>query len=207
MSRGTEVYYLTGNHDDVFRRYSETSIGNFHLLDKLVLNIDGKNYWIFHGDVFDITMKNSKWLAKLGSTGYDLLILLNRSVNYLLRLFGQERISFSKRIKNSVKRAVQFISDFEKTVISLALENGYDYVVCGHIHQPEIREVNTVNKRVTYMNSGDWIENLTTLEYSEGRWRLHTHEETTDEEPEEETDIPESILVLHENIIRHTMHG
>ncbi|MCS6918000.1 MAG: UDP-2,3-diacylglucosamine diphosphatase [Chitinophagales bacterium] len=175
MSRGTTVYYLTGNHDDVLRRYSDATLGCLHLADKLVLELDGKKYWFFHGDVFDLTMRNSRWLARLGSIGYDALILLNRSVNRLLQQLGQERISLSKRIKNGVKRAVAYISEFEKTAIALALDQGYDYVVCGHIHQPEIKVIQTGRRTVVYLNSGDWVENLTALEYANGSWQLYTY--------------------------------
>ncbi|MCS6991150.1 MAG: UDP-2,3-diacylglucosamine diphosphatase [Chitinophagales bacterium] len=175
MSRGTTIYYLTGNHDDILRRYSDAMLGNLHLVDKLVIELDGKKYWFFHGDVFDLTMRNSRWLARLGGMGYDLLILLNRSVNWVLQRLGRERISLSKRIKHSVKRAVAYISEFEKTVISLALEQGYDYVVCGHIHQPEIKVIQAGRRKVIYLNAGDWVENLTALEYNQGTWKLFTY--------------------------------
>ncbi len=177
MSKGTMVYYLTGNHDEMLRKYSEFSIGNFCLLDKLVLTLDEKRYWFFHGDVFDITMKNSKFLAKLGGTGYDMLIVLNRFVNFILEFFGREKISFSKKVKDSVKRAVQYISDFETTVAELAIKGKYDYAVCGHIHHPLIRTISTPKGEVTYMNSGDWVENLTALEYNKNQWQIFKYEE------------------------------
>jgi UDP-2,3-diacylglucosamine pyrophosphatase LpxH len=210
MSKGTTVYYLTGNHDELFRRYSDNRIGNLYLLDKLVLTIDDKKYWFFHGDIFDVTMGHSKWLAKLGSTGYNILILINRFTNWILTTFGFERISFSKRIKNSVKKAVQFISEFEKTITSIALEKGYDFVVCGHIHQPIIREAELPGKKLTYMNSGDWIENLTALEYAEDKWSLYTHpiSQTSDSaEADEETEEKNLILPIYEDSVRNTMYG
>src|SRR3546814_3912416 len=94
---------------------------------------------LFHVDIFDVTMQHSKWLARLGAIGYDSLILLNSFVNYLLKLAGQPKMSFSRKIKSSVKSAVKFMSDFEATAASIAIENGYDYVICGHIHQPVIK--------------------------------------------------------------------
>ena len=137
--------------------------------------MDGKNAWIFHGDVFDVTMKHSKWLTRLGSDGYDLLILINKFVNNLLVKFGKEKISLSKRIKDSVKTAVKYINNFEQTVSEIAIKNHFDYVVCGHIHQPEIRTINVDEKKVVYLNSGDWIENLTALEYNNGEWNLYKY--------------------------------
>jgi len=172
MATGTEVYYLTGNHDEVIRKLSSLQIGQLQIRDKLVLSLNGKKCWIFHGDVFDVTMKHSKWIAKLGGIGYDLLIMLNSGINRLLKMAGREKLSLSKRIKNSVKQAVKFIDDFEQTAIDLAIDNNYDYVVCGHIHQPTIKECSNNKGKVTYLNSGDWIENLTALEYHNGEWSL-----------------------------------
>ena len=81
----------------------------------------------------------------------------------------------SKKIKNGVKSAVKFINDFEQIAADIAIENGYDYVICGHIHQPEIRKIKTDKGEVTYLNSGDWIENLTALEYHNGAWKLYSY--------------------------------
>ncbi len=172
-SRGTEVYYITGNHDEMLRKFSDTSMGNFKIMNKLVLNLDGKKAWIFHGDVFDVSIQNAKWLAKLGGYGYDLLILINSSLNWCLAKMGREKYSLSKKIKNSVKGAVKYINDFEKTAAELAIENEYDYVVCGHIHQPKKEIYENKYGRCTYLNSGDWVENLTALEYSFKRWKIY----------------------------------
>ena len=176
VAESVPVYYLTGNHDEMLRKFADLSVGSFQLKNKLVLNLDGKKAWIFHGDVFDVTMQNSKWLAKLGAVGYDSLILLNRFVNWCLTLLGREKMSFSKRIKAQFKDAVKFINDFEITAAELAIEKGYSYVVCGHIHQPEIRVIDTADGSVTYLNSGDWVENLTALEYFNGKWEIFKFE-------------------------------
>ncbi|MCL7763099.1 UDP-2,3-diacylglucosamine diphosphatase [Polaribacter sp. Z014] len=175
LSKGTTIYYITGNHDEMLRKFKGFQLGNFKILNKLVLNIDDKKAWIFHGDVFDITMKNSKWLAKLGGKGYDFLILINTFINWISKLFGYGKLSLSKKIKNSVKSAVKFINNFEKTASDIAIENKYDYVICGHIHQPEIREIENEKGKTTYLNSGDWIENLTALEYHNQQWNLYEY--------------------------------
>ncbi len=174
-AKGTRVYYITGNHDEKLRRFSNTKMGNIYILDKLVLNLDGKKAWFFHGDVFDASIQHTKWIAKLGGWGYDLLILLNRLINIILVKLGKEKYSLSKKIKNSVKGAIKFISDFENTATELAIENKFDYVVCGHIHQPTIREVTNEKGNCLYLNSGDWIENLTALEYNNEAWKLYQH--------------------------------
>ena len=172
---GVEVVYIAGNHDEMLRKFSDTTIGNISIVNKLVLNLDGKMAWFFHGDVFDVSIQNAKWLAKFGGWGYDLLILLNGFINWYLERLGKERYSLSKRIKSSVKGAVNFINKFEKVATDLAIENGYDYVVCGHIHQPKIREYKNKNGKTTYLNSGDWVENFTALEYQFKRWKIYSY--------------------------------
>ncbi len=174
-SKGTEVYYITGNHDEMLRKFSDTEVGNFTLVNKLVLELDGKKAWFFHGDIFDVSIQNAKWLAKLGGYGYDILILLNKFMNWILAKLGREKYSLSKKIKHSVKGAVRYISNFEKTAVDLALNNGYDYVVCGHIHQPKKEIHVSKNGKCTYLNSGDWVENLTALEYSFKRWKIYKY--------------------------------
>ena len=175
---GTRVVYITGNHDEFLRRYSDLNIGNFQLTDKLIIEIDGKLTWIFHGDVFDNTTKGSaKLLAKLGGKGYDMLILVNRFINFSLQKIGKDKISFSKKIKNSVKEAIKYINDFEQTAASLAIEHKYDYVICGHIHQPQQKVITNKHGKVIYLNSGDWIENLTSLEYYDHAWHIYHYNE------------------------------
>ncbi len=178
LSKGTRVIYITGNHDEMMRRYSDISIGNFQITDKVVIELDGKMTWIFHGDVFDATTKGSaKMLAKLGGHGYDILILLNRLINTCLKLCGREKMSLSKKVKNGVKKAVSWIGNFEQTAAELAIQKNYDYVICGHIHQPQKRVVETKEGKVVYMNSGDWIENLTSLEYNDSEWKIFQYAE------------------------------
>lgn len=174
-SNGTKVVYITGNHDEVLRKFAGTSVGNISIVNKLVLKIDGKKAWFFHGDVFDLSIQNARWLAKLGGWGYDLLILCNRLINIVLARLGKERYSLSKKIKNSVKGAITYISRFEKTVSGLAIENGYDYVICGHIHQPKMILVENKNGKTQYLNSGDWVENFTALEYQFKRWKIYNY--------------------------------
>lgn len=174
-ANGTKVSYVTGNHDEMLRKFTDTHIGNISIVNKLLLNLDGEKAWIFHGDVFDVSIQNAKWLAKLGGWGYDTLLILNRWVNWYLQKNGKERYSFSQKIKNSVKSAVKYINNFEKTATDLAIDNGYDYVICGHIHQPKIEVVSNTKGSTTYLNSGDWVENFTALEYRLKRWKLYRY--------------------------------
>ena len=175
IAKDVPVYYIPGNHDEMLRRFKGFHLGSLKITNKLSLKIDNARVWIFHGDVFDVVMQHSRWLAKLGAIGYDTLILINSAVNWISSKMGHGKISLSKKVKNSVKGAVKFINKFEDTVCDIAAENKYDYVICGHIHHPEIKEVDTEHGRVTYMNSGDWIENLTALEYSDSKWSIYNY--------------------------------
>ena len=200
VSAEVPVYYLTGNHDEMLRKFADFELGSLKLCNKLVLELEGKKAWIFHGDVFDVTMQYSKFLAKLGAVGYDTLILINTLINYFLVKFGREKMSLSKKIKQSVKDAVKFINSFEETAANIAIEKKYDYVICGHIHHPEIRKIKNEVGEVMYLNSGDWVESLTSLEYNNGEWSIHHFEqneypETTDEEElkEEKMELKDSL--------------
>lgn len=175
MSKGVKIYYITGNHDETLRKFVGFELGSLSIVNKLVLELDNsKRAWFFHGDVFDVTMQHSKWLAKLGAVGYDTLILINRVANFVSeKVFKKGKLSLSKKIKNSVKSAVKFVNNFEQTAAEIAIDNQYDYVVCGHIHQPEIKEIETAKGKVVYLNSGDWIENLTALEYVDQTWSIY----------------------------------
>lgn len=179
LTKGTNVYYVTGNHDEMMRKFKGFQLSNFKVVNKLVLPLSTGNAWIFHGDVFDNTMKHSKWIAKLGGKGYDLLILLNNVVNWFSLKLGRGRVSLSKKVKESVKGVSNFVNWFEETAAEIAIENGYEFVVCGHIHQPKIKKIKGKNGgKVTYLNSGDWVENMTSLEYNDGRWKLYTYNES-----------------------------
>jgi len=174
ISNGTRVIYITGNHDEMLRRYTDLHMGGFSLTDKLVLEIDQKMTWIFHGDVFDNTTKGSaRVIAKLGSNGYGMLIIFNRIVNIMLAFVGREKVSISKKIMQGVNKAVAKVNDLELIASSLAIKKKYDYVICGHIHQPAIKTIENSEGKVVYLNSGDWVEHMTALEYVNKNWQLY----------------------------------
>ena len=199
MGKGVKTYYVTGNHDEMLRKFEGLKMGSLSIVNKVVLKLDdGKKAWIFHGDVFDVTMQHSKWLAKLGSVGYDILILINRFFNFISeKVFHKGKLSLSKKIKESVKSAVSFINDFEQTTADIGISNKFDYVVCGHIHHPEIREISNSEGKITYLNSGDWVENLSALEYADGEWSIYKFNEADKAEMIKE--IEEEISELTNN--------
>ena len=193
MSKGMKIYYIPGNHDEMLRKFAGWKLGSLKIVNKVVLELENEDKaWFFHGDVFDVTMQHSKWLAKLGAIGYDTLILINSFVNFISeKVFNKGKLSLSKKIKNSVKSAVKFINSFENTAADIGISNHYQYVVCGHIHHPEMREIKNEEGTIMYLNSGDWIENLTSLEYNNGEWKIYKFDpsEMVDLNVKEEDDL------------------
>jgi UDP-2,3-diacylglucosamine pyrophosphatase LpxH len=175
---GIPVYYITGNHDDTIRRLTPFSVANIHLVNKLFLNLDGKLAWIFHGDIYDGSISHGRWIAKIAGRAYDSIVVFNRFINRLFKILNVAPTHFSKRIKSSVKKAVQKVTNFETKAIEIAKEKGYRYVICGHIHKPQIMDIETDSGVLTYLNSGDWLENLTSLEYNNGEWEIYQYDES-----------------------------
>ena len=178
-SQGVEVIYITGNHDDFLRQYTDVKMGKLRIVNHYSLVLNTERIWLFHGDVFDATTNGTaKILARLGGKGYDWLILFNRFVNRMLQSLGRARVSLSKKIKDGVKRAVSWIADFENKAADMAIQAGYDVVICGHIHKPQDRIITTDAGRIRYLNSGDWVENLSALEYNQGQWSIYHADDT-----------------------------
>jgi UDP-2,3-diacylglucosamine pyrophosphatase LpxH len=166
----TKVIYLRGNHDDFLDQVIPLNIGHsFRIQRDYVLESFGKKYFVTHGDIFDSINSQMKWLAYLGDFGYTILLSINKIYNQHRRRQGLPYYSLSQVIKQKVKLAVSFISDFETKLSELAIAKKCDGIICGHIHQPAIRQINDI----IYMNSGDWVESLTALvEDYNGQWSI-----------------------------------
>lgn len=170
--KGTEVYYITGNHDDFLRPFLPVVLGErIHILNEAEYDaINGKKYYITHGDFFDSITMTKKWLSILGDYSYEILLHLNDPINRIRKIFGINRYwSLSKYMKDNVKSSVNFITDFENVLAQYAKTNKYNGIICGHIHKAEIRKIGDID----YMNCGDWVESCTALvETHEGEWKI-----------------------------------
>lgn len=168
--RGTEVHYITGNHDEFLRRYSDSTFGHISLTNHAVHDTaDGRKLMVVHGDEFDVVVRYHRWLAVLGDHGYNFLLNVNYWFNRLSTRLGYDYWSLSAFVKQRVKKAVQYIGDFEEALAKTCDQKGYDGVICGHIHHAEIRAINNIQ----YMNCGDWVESCTALvEDQTGQIRL-----------------------------------
>ena len=181
ISQGKEIYYVTGNHDELMRKFLNFKIQKFKIVNQIILDTAEGKVWIFHGDVFDFSIQ-TQWLTKLAGFLYDYMIIFNSWINKkIMRPLGQKRLNFSKTIKSNVKTAVQYFANFEMKAAEVAQKNGYKYVVCGHIHTPKIESFNINGEEVIYMNSGDWLESLSSLEYADNKWSIYMHKRTEQE--------------------------
>tara|TARA_B100000575_G_scaffold222309_1_gene182715 strand:+ start:2731 stop:3570 length:840 start_codon:yes stop_codon:yes gene_type:complete len=181
ISQGKEIYYVTGNHDELMRKFLNYKIQNFQIVNQVVLDTEEGKVWIFHGDVFDFSIQTG-WITKMAGFLYDYMIMFNSWVNKnFMRPLGLRRLNFSKAIKANVKTAVQYFANFEFKAAEIAQKNGYKYVVCGHIHTPKIESLNINGEEIVYMNSGDWLESLSSLEYVNNKWSIYMHERTEQE--------------------------
>ncbi len=170
--KGTNVYYIVGNHDEFVRPFLPLMMGdNLEISNSAEYRgVNGKLYYVTHGDKFDSITMSKKWLAVLGDYGYSFLLNMNFFVNIIRRLLGIHRYwSLSRYVKENVKKSVNFITDFENILAQHAKRKGYDGVICGHIHKAEMRFIDGIE----YKNTGDWVESCTALvETFEGEWKI-----------------------------------
>jgi UDP-2,3-diacylglucosamine pyrophosphatase LpxH len=164
-SQGTQVIYVTGNHDEFLREYTPLQLDNIHIVDEYIF----KNYLITHGDKYDGIIQ-MKWLGVLGSYGYEIAIFIDRT----LKRLGYKK-SLSKLLKDKVKEAVKFVTNFERQLGYQAFERGCDGVICGHIHKPVYNKLTIKDSPITYINCGDWIENNSYVHYGDGGFSLRRY--------------------------------
>jgi UDP-2,3-diacylglucosamine pyrophosphatase LpxH len=182
-ANGTPVFYVTGNHEHALRRYSNAGFdfGQLHLVDRLEWNIDGMRTLVTHGDHCDERMGANRLLARFGSWAYDRIEHVGNLVNSLRRGLGWRRVSLTRSIKHRLASATAWIDRFEEMCAETAVRGGFDTIICGHIHQPAIRHIAVGEERPLYLNSGDWVENGTALEYAHGRWQLVRFDQLVEE--------------------------
>ena len=159
ISRKIPVVWIRGNHDEFLHEFMHMHLGKLQVAENYILELGDKKYFIFHGDVLDVFVAKWKWLAKIGSVGYDVALKLNTWYNKWRAFRRLPYYSISKDIKRGVKAAVNYITDFEMSATKLAKQYNCDGVICGHIHQPADRQI----MGTRYLNSGDWVENLTAI--------------------------------------------
>jgi len=172
--KGTNVYYIIGNHDEGIRKFLnyDINIGSIQIINSYdYTGVDNKRYLVVHGDIFDKLMIDKyKWMMHLGDTLYELLIWVNIHFNSIRKLLGLKYWSLSKWLKDNTKQAVNFINKYENYIADYCIENNYNGIICGHIHHAEIKKINGV----LYMNDGDWVESATALlEHTDGTWEIY----------------------------------
>ncbi len=158
--RGTRIFYIPGNHDEIFRNYNHGHLNGIKIvLEALHSTLDGRRFLIVHGDQFDPVTTYNQWLAKLGSNAYSLLLILNRYLGQCQRNMGLDYWSLSAFLKHKVKEAVNFVSNFKQVIASHARVRDVDGIICGHIHSASFEDI----EEILYINTGDWVESCTAL--------------------------------------------
>lgn len=186
MEKGTKVFYVTGNHDEFLRKFSKTQIGNLHIVNQVVLNMDGDKTWIFHGDIFDNIIHSTKGIAKFGAVVYGLLSFLNKGLNGVLNFGGYNEFIIYKNLKRYFVREKKSPSKFEAAIAKAAIKQGYRNIICGHTHVPKDKELNLHGVTMRYLNCGDWVEHFSAVEYHNSDWHLYIQKDIEDELDEEE---------------------
>lgn len=170
--KGTNVFFIAGNHDEFLRPFLPILLGDrLRIENEFVYKaLNGKKYLVTHGDFFDSITMTKRWLAVLGDYGYDFLLHLNSTINFARRLFGIKKYwSISKYAKDNIKSSISFICDFESILVNHIKHRKYDGVICGHIHKADLKEIDGVS----YLNCGDWVESCTAIvETMDGQWKI-----------------------------------
>ncbi len=194
IETGVQVVYITGNHDDVFRKFNNIRLGNFSMVNQLELTVGGQNVWIFHGDVFDHIIHHFTWLARFGAAAYAWLTGLNRVLNFILKIFGGREMILYKSMKERISKEKKVLTNFERAVANAAVNKKADMVICGHTHIPTDKIIITEKGAVRYLNCGDWLENFSMAECTDGKWELcyfSCDQEDENDQPDDELYIPD----------------
>ena len=175
----TKIVYVRGNHDDFMDNILPFIFGNINLVKDYSFQSKGKKFLVIHGDIFDAITTHFRWLAMLGDIGYTLLLWINKLYNNWRVRRGLPYYSLSQIVKQKVKSAVSYISNYEIELVKLARSKGYDGVICGHIHHPAVTQYGDI----LYMNSGDWVESMSALvENYKGEWNILYYSDLKEEE-------------------------
>ena len=168
--KGCRIVFVPGNHDEFARGFIGHQFGGIEVVEEAVhTTADGRQLWVIHGDYFDAVVQCAKWLAYVGDTQYEFTLKLNRHLNRLRARMGLPYWSLSAYLKQKVKSALNYVTDFEVAVANEARRRGHQGVVCGHFHRAEMRDINGV----LYCNDGDWVESRTALvEHMDGTLAL-----------------------------------
>jgi UDP-2,3-diacylglucosamine pyrophosphatase LpxH len=171
--RGVKVIYVPGNHDEGLRELCDAAVEGIEIRRQFIHETaEGRRFLVVHGDEFDGAVKFAGWLKALGERLYDVVLWLGRGVTALRRRLGYGYWSLATWLKQQVPDARRYIERFEHAAAHAAIRHGLDGIICGHIHRPEIREVDGVR----YCNDGDWVEHCSSLvEDLNGRLSLMFH--------------------------------
>ncbi len=195
-AQGIPVHYVTGNHDGALRRYSALALGSINLVDRLDLVIGGKRHWFLHGDAFDLALGTSRVTGWIGTIAYDAIASISVGLNAVGCRIGLRPVPLASMCKRGVPAARRHIARFEEFCLKAAASRGFDVVVAGHIHVPCVRTRTIEGRETTYLNSGDWVDSLSALEYADGAWKLVTYAGLAEAGLVKQTGLDDTVAVV-----------
>lgn len=176
-SSGTKIYYVYKNHDAIVRLFQDRSPGNIYFTKNLFLNLDDKRAWFTHGDFLESPLLSKKWVRGMGTGRLRILAGIirfqHKAWNFIRKRRGgillPEAACYEDRLKKD--------ETLRKTTVKLAIGRGCDYLICGAPHRLSNIWLDTPIGKCQYLSAGDWIENLTALEYNFKRWKSYRYSE------------------------------
>jgi UDP-2,3-diacylglucosamine pyrophosphatase LpxH len=157
---GSQLVYIPGNHDESLGMFAEMLQGHFEVHREWVhRTARGERLLVLHGDQFDGVVSCLPWLTRLGDALYELTVRVSDSVNNARRALGKAYWPLAERLKLSIPTSVRYIEEFERVAAAHARAQGYDGVVCGHIHRANLRDIDGT----LYCNTGDWVESCSAI--------------------------------------------
>lgn len=205
LEKGIKIVYITGNHDDVLRKFCDFKMGNLSIVNQYEFNLFNQKIWIFHGDVFDDIIHQSPFLAKTGAAIKGFLSLINEIINTVFKkIVPNKRFILYKSMKSRIINERASLVTFEKSIAEAAIGRNVDIVICGHSHFPDEKVIEDKNGSVKYLNCGDWVENFTSVECINGVWSLHYYK--ADIEEEDLSDLDDYIISDKRKLFRTVLN-
>ena len=161
---GTRLVYIPGNHDASLAMLAQMLQGQFEVHREWVhRTARGERLLVMHGDQLDELMPCPAWLSHVGDALHGAMVMLSHRVNNLRRLFGRPYYPLTERVKLGIGASLRYIEQFEQLAAERARVQGYDGVVCGHIHRANLVRIGGT----LYGNTGDWVESCSALAENE----------------------------------------
>lgn len=160
---GIPIYFFVGNHDLWMRDYFKKELGILVFFSPQEFNINGKSFFIGHGDGLGPGDKGYKRMKKIFKSPFFQWLFRWLHPDLGMKL-GQYMSVRNKLISGD--KDTHFLGNNREWLVQYChrkLTKGhYDYFIFGHRHLPLNIQL---NESSTYINLGDWIQYFTYGEF------------------------------------------